>query len=555
MPKCSRERSARAWLCTVVVLTVLCGGGRNVAADTDAGELVALDGFENVQDGPVELWGDGSHDGGGESDAQLQKMQAEAAHQLVEARRRKYKALLHRVAAIKLAAAAEEDKTKATLLKRKSALAKKDATLSKSEKAVKDTKDAIARLHKKQKVLAQKHDQDAAKADKAKENVMDLESKAGTLQEKAQEEASKIAAVKKAAASEQVSIPHLLRSARENEESAAHLKRDARDRMDDSRRKSEEAYRLDRVAEEKEHEAKMIRDRLIAILQERTKMLDAKERDAAREKELASKGARDAASEAQKLAAEAAAKARLAVKAGRSAEKLMGTEKRAEDMVRAESVNVKEQAHLVSDAKRAYDHAKESLSGRNAAGVNEGEGDRDREEDATVGKLKHEEVVMHHKVLEARRQANMLKAARESEKLHDTSGRVAAEGHDELHKVLDHKKRQWMEAPVGAAKHLAYDGKEASPGSDADAGSKGPAWIRSAVKKEQRLAGTEGADQRAHDMLDAGAKGVQQSENRRMAQEARRRAVWIQLSNLSGLSDGCKREESLKTMMSALLDA
>ena len=36
-------------------------------------------------------------DGGGESDAELQKMQAEAAKQLVEARLRKYKALKHRV--------------------------------------------------------------------------------------------------------------------------------------------------------------------------------------------------------------------------------------------------------------------------------------------------------------------------------------------------------------------------------------------------------------------------------------------------------------------------
>ena len=96
---------------------------------------------------------------------------------------------------------------------------------------------------------------------------MDLESKAGALQEKAQEEASKITAVKKAAEEEKVTIPHLLRTARDDEESAAHLKADARTRMDDSRRKTEEAYRLDRVAEEKEREAKMIRGRLIAILQ------------------------------------------------------------------------------------------------------------------------------------------------------------------------------------------------------------------------------------------------------------------------------------------------
>ena len=498
--------------CRLVLVAALCVGFgcRHVAAGSGQG-------LAGEQDGPVELWGDSSH-GGGDSDAQLQKMQAEAARQLVEARRRKYKALLHRIAAIKLAEAAEEDKTKAALLKRKSALATKDAALSKSEKAVQDTKDAIARLHKKQKTLAKKHDQDAAKADKAKENVMDLESKAGTLQEKAQEEASKIASVKKAAATEQVSIPHLLRSARENEESATHLKADAHARMDDSRRKTEEAYRLDRVAEEKEREAKMIRGRLIAILEERTKMLDAKERDAAREKKLASKGAKDAAAEAQKLAAEAASKAKVALEAGRSAEALMSSEQRAQDMVRAESVNVKQQAHLVADAKRAYDHAKESLSGGKAASEGEGEGDRDREEDAKVGELKHEEVVMHHKVLQARRQANMLKAARESEKLH-ASGHAAEEGHDVLHKVLDHKKKQWMEAPVGAAKHLAYDGKH----EHATEGSKG--WIKSAVDKEERLAGTETRAEKAKEMLDAGAGGVRQSEHRRMLREQRRREV------------------------------
>jgi len=381
--------------------------------------------------GPVEL----ESDGGGESDAELQKMQAEAAKQLVEARLRKYKALQHRVAAITLAESAEEDKTKASLLQKQSILAKKDGDLSKSKQAVEDAKKAIKRLHSKQKNLSKRHDDDAAKADKAKEDVMNLESKAGTMQEKAQEEASKISAVKKAAASESVSIPHLLRTARNDEESAAHLKSDARTRMEDSRRKTEEAYRLDRVAEEKEREAKMIRGRLIAILEERTKMLDAKERDAAREKSLASKGASAAATQAQRLAAQAAARAKLAVKAGHQAENLMGTERRAEQMVRAEGVNVKQQAGLVADAKRAYDHARESLSGNaekeeDKREKEEGEGDHDREEDAKVGQLKHEEIVMHHKVLEARRKANMLKAASESQKLHSATGQESREGHD-----------------------------------------------------------------------------------------------------------------------------
>ena len=46
---------------------------------------------------------------------------------------------------------------------------------------------AIKRLHAKQKALSARHHDDAAKADKAKESVMDLESKAGALEEKATE--------------------------------------------------------------------------------------------------------------------------------------------------------------------------------------------------------------------------------------------------------------------------------------------------------------------------------------------------------------------------------
>jgi len=58
----------------------------------------------------------------------------------------------------------------------------------------------------------------------------------------------------------------------------------------------------------------------VCVSQERTKMLDAKERDAAKEQELASKGAKEAAAEAQRLAAQAAERAKVAVKAGRAAQ-------------------------------------------------------------------------------------------------------------------------------------------------------------------------------------------------------------------------------------------
>jgi hypothetical protein len=406
MPGITRAVALRTWLACASSFLAVCILLLSVSvADAEPTLGSRANAVWSAHAGPVELDSDG--DGGGQSDAELQKMQAQAAKQLVEARMRKYMALKHRLAAVTLAESAEEDQTKAALLKKEAILAKKDAALAKTEKDVAAAKKAITRLVTKAKALAQRHDQDAAKADKAKESVMDLESKAGTLEEKAQEEATKITAVKKATAEEEISIPHLLRTAREDEESAAHLKADARQRMDDSRRKTEEAYRLDRVAGEKEKEAKMIRGRLIAILEERTKLLDAKVRDAEREKSLASHGAKEAAAEAQRLAAQAAARAKLAVKAGRAAENLKESERRAEQMVRAEGVNVKAQAGLVDKAKREYDEVRKTLSGSEVReeerDKHEGEGDEDRQEDAKVGELKHEEVVMHHKASSAAR--------------------------------------------------------------------------------------------------------------------------------------------------------
>ena len=88
-------RRIRAWPASALLLAVVlaCAGQTACAA---AGRV------------RVELDSDG--DGGGSSDVQLQKMQAEAAKQLVEARLRRYKALQHRVVAINLAESAEEDR-------------------------------------------------------------------------------------------------------------------------------------------------------------------------------------------------------------------------------------------------------------------------------------------------------------------------------------------------------------------------------------------------------------------------------------------------------------
>ena len=205
----------------------------------------------------------------------------------------------------------------------------------------------------------------------------------------------------------------------------------------------------------------------------------------------------------------------------------MESEARAKQMVRAEQVNVKQQAGLVADAKQAYDHAKHSLHGAAHKMGDEGEGDRDREEDAAVGELQHEDVVMNHRVIEARRKANMYDAARHSAELHGAGERVSREGHDAISNVLHHREKRWMEQPVGAAKHLPFH---------AEAGSKG--WIRSTVHQEQKLAGTESSRDKTREMLDAGAKGVRAEEERRMREEERRRG---DVEEEGGRADGRER--------------
>ena len=107
---------------------------------------------------------------------------------------------------------------------------------------------------------------------------MELEDKAGTIGEKAEEETNKISVVKEAVVKEMKSVPELLTSAAAEEDEAARLKRRAHEKLYDSRRKTDEADRLDRVAAEKEREAHMIRSRLVAILEEKTRLLDSKVR-------------------------------------------------------------------------------------------------------------------------------------------------------------------------------------------------------------------------------------------------------------------------------------
>jgi hypothetical protein len=150
--------------------------------------------------------------------------------------------------------------------------------LDHAKKAVADAKSRMENLRKRRQDLGKHADEEVANSDKATENVMELEDKAGTIGEKAEEEANKISVVKEAVVKEMKSVPELLTSAAAEEDEAAQLKRRAHEKLYDSRRKTDEADRLDRVAAEKEREAHMIRSRLVAILEEKTRLLDSKVR-------------------------------------------------------------------------------------------------------------------------------------------------------------------------------------------------------------------------------------------------------------------------------------
>ncbi|EKX38112.1 hypothetical protein GUITHDRAFT_144426 [Guillardia theta CCMP2712] len=301
------------------------------------------------------------------SDSSMQDMQKEAERQLVDAAKRKMHALSHKVNAVKLSSSAREDQTKAELLKKKAILGRRQEDLDKADKAVQDAQKELKHIKEEEKTSSSTSDNDSAKADKAKEDIMNLESEAGTFNEKAQEEEQKIVLVKAAAAKEAAKIPELFKSARNAEDEADKLKLVARNKMQDSKRKSEEAFRLDKVAEEKEREAHMIRKKLISILEEKTKMLYTKEQDASRQKLFlkvyAKKAAKEAAKEAQKLAALAAAKARLAKKAEDQLNRDIGEEREAEATVNDGINNVKMKENAVRDAKRAFEDLKRKAGG------------------------------------------------------------------------------------------------------------------------------------------------------------------------------------------------
>ena len=129
------------------------------------------------------------------SDSSMQDMQKEAERQLVDAAKRRMHALSHKVNAVKLSSSAREDQTKAELLKKKAIMGRRQEDLDKADKALQDAQKELKHIKEEEKVegracywhltppqtSSSTSDNDSAKADKAKEDIMNLESEAVSL--------------------------------------------------------------------------------------------------------------------------------------------------------------------------------------------------------------------------------------------------------------------------------------------------------------------------------------------------------------------------------------
>jgi len=203
---------------------------------------------------------------------------------------------------------------------------------------------------------------------------------------------------------------------------------------------------------------------------------------------LSKKGAAEAAKEAKELAARAAARAKLAEKAEQTAEQDMAAERQAQAMVQSEGVEVEHSIVNLANAKQAYEQARrggKTLPRESIA------------EDAKVGRLRRQEVQMHRRVMEARREANLLKSARETERVRGrpplafrvgrkvVEGALRAEGAATRTEGSDGRGRVASEAE----KDYAYGGRDERPGPEVEGSRRGPDGSR-----EGRVWGNVGED-------------------------------------------------------------
>lgn len=439
----------------------------------------------------------------GKSDAALEAEQSKEEERLVEAAKRRYESLKHRAGAIKLAASSEEDHVKAELLTAKAKFQKREDALKSAQKKVDSAKKKVDTIKDTAKKLSKSSDKDENKADENKDSVMTLQSKAETYKERAQEEENKIEVVQKAAAKEQDSLPSLLDEAQDSERKAYALKREARDKMGDSRRKTDEAARLDRVAEEKEREAHLIRERLIKVLEGKTKMLQATEKDEKKSQALAKKGAAAEAAKAKQEAAKAAAEAKIAHKALLSARGQYEDERKADALVEQYENALKRQMHVVAEAKRRYEEAK--MGGQQESGSVEEERRR-AEEDHRVEHLKTEAVRMHHKVLEAKRAANLMRSARETDRRRERPREEEEEREPALHHRVHLSKLGVKDYDAGRDTRPEPAGGEQAAAAAPKDSWRDTRWDQP-TSTEKVVQETEAHDKKVLDRIDGGSDG------------------------------------------------
>jgi hypothetical protein len=347
------------------------------------------------------------------SSDKLAEMQREVQKQLVEAAKRRASAAEHKAQAVQLQVKAQEDSERAVLLHKQADLAHREAQLKNAVDALAKARLQVKSLKEKASELDATADKDRALADKAKEQILELEDKAGTYSEKAGEEADKIAVVQTAEAKTASRLPKLLASAKLAEKKAQELKADAAAHMRDSQAKSSRAEQLDEIAREKEQQARMMRQRLMAVLEQKAQTLEAQQHQAAVEEESAQDAARKAAAQAEALAGNAEEQASLARAAETLASQQLPEERAAQELVGSakpsDGADKHALLHAAAQAKRASEAAKQSDS-------------------AEQQELSQEDMPEDRKVLEARRAANLKDAGAHAAALRAMRARVASDG-------------------------------------------------------------------------------------------------------------------------------
>lgn len=307
---------------------------------------ILLGGAGNGTEEPAEL---------AAASSKLGKMQREVQEQLVEAAKRRASASKHKTQAVLLQAKSEEDFQRAMLLHKQASLAHREAQLKHSADDLAKARLSVKHLREKASELDATADRDRARADKDKEEILELEDKAGTYSERAGEESDKIAVVESAQRKTARELPSLLSDAESDEKNARELKAEAARHMRDSSVKSSKASQLDHLAREKEAQAKTMRQRLMAVLQQKATTLEEKQENAAREEQEAKFSARKAAAQAEALAGSAEQQAALARSAQAVANQRLLTERAAQELVGTKH----ELLHAAAQAKRTRMHGEE----------------------------------------------------------------------------------------------------------------------------------------------------------------------------------------------------